>query len=272
MSIEIGSIGYNHKHEKDFHSELSGGPGACLFLLVKSPAIFTINGKTFNVSKNSYVMLNPSTPCNYKGIREHYVDDWFYFGIDEESRVLLENLEIEFDKPVHLSETEELSSIIHKIAFELFSSEIHHQEIKTHLTWVFFYTLSRIIKTKKPISPDLLASKNDKLTYLKTQLFQNPELFSNIDEMADFMNLSRSGFQHLYNNVFGHSVIKDVISGRIEYAKQLLKDSRLTVSEIGTKCGYKTEYHFMRQFKQITGMTPTEYRKSDAWNQLKLNR
>ena len=36
MAIEVGSIGYNHRHEKDYCAQFPEGPGAYLFLLVKS--------------------------------------------------------------------------------------------------------------------------------------------------------------------------------------------------------------------------------------------
>jgi len=111
----------------------------------------------------------------------------------------------------------------------------------------------------------VLASKNDKISYLRTRLFEQPDLFSNVDEMADFVGLSRSGFQHLYTKNFGVSVIKDVISGRIEKAKSYLVKTSLTISEIASKCGYKSDFHFMRQFKEQTGFTPTEYRNGSTW-------
>lgn len=272
MAIEIGSIGYNSKHEKDYYMDMPTGPGAFLFLLVKTPALFLINGKTFKVEKNSYVLLNKDTPCNYRGNRDIYIDDWFYFGMDDSDKQFLSDMNIELDKPVPLSKIDELSSLIHKIAFELFSTNQYHQEIKNHLTYVFFYELARQITAALNTSPDLLSTKNEKLTYLRTQLFQNPAMFENVDAMADFMNLTTSGFQHLYINVFGHGVIKDVIAGRIKLAKELLKTSSLTITEIAEKCGYKTEYHFMRQFKQVTGITPTTFRNSDTWNQIEESR
>lgn len=272
MAIEIGSIGYNHKHEKGFYMDMPSGPGAYLFLLIKSPAIFKINGKIYSAAKNSFLIINRNTPCFYKSYKESYIDDWFYFGMAEDDIKFLSKLNIPFDIPIKLSSIEDLSSIIHRIAFEHFSSDSFHSEIKNHLTQIFFYELSRVINSEKTTSPDLLSSKNDKITYLRTQLFQNPTLFANINEMANFMNLSRSGFQHLYNNVFGHSVIKDVVSGRIEKAQEYLRSTNLTISEIAVKCGYKTDYHFMRQFKNQTGRTPTEYRNSDSWNQIKQSR
>lgn len=266
MSIKIGSIGYNHSHGADFKQDLPNGPGAFLFLLVKSPSVFYIKDKRYNVMKNSYLILRPATRCFYKAQKDNYVDDWFYFHFEEagdEEELLKHGLL--FDQPVFLGNTDELSTIIHQISYEHFSNDDYHETIKDLLTKIFFYKLARIIKSDRIASSDVLASKNDKISYLRTRLFEQPDLFSNVDEMADFVGLSRSGFQHLYTKNFGVSVIKDVISGRIEKAKSYLVKTSLTISEIASKCGYKSDFHFMRQFKEQTGLTPTEYRNGSTW-------
>lgn len=49
---------------------------------------------------------------------------------------------------------------------------------------------------------------------------------------------------------------------RIEYAKKLLiKNNRRSVTEISTLCGFTAVNTFNRQFKKLTSMTPTEYRR-----------
>ena len=272
MNINIGAIGYNYTHEEDFRMDRPEGPGAWLFLLVKSDAIFYINGKRNLVKKHSYVLLQPKTPCMYQGAKENYEDDWFFFNMTEEDKTELLERGIVFDSPVFLGSTEEISSLIHQISYNHFSADIYHEEIKILLTSVLFLKTAQQAKLKIIQSPDVLASKNDKLTYLRTRLFEEPALFSDIDEMAAFMNLSRSGFQHLYSHTFGVSVIHDVIKGRIEKAKSLLSRTNFSITEISTKCGYKSEFHFMRQFKKETGLTPTEFRRSSSWSQIEKSR
>ena len=272
MNINIGAIGYNYTHEEDFRMDRPEGPGAWLFLLVKSDAIFYINGKRNLVKKHSYVLLQPKTPCLYQGANENYEDDWFFFNMtDEEKSELLEK-GLVFDTPVFLGNIEEISSLIHQISYNHFSADIYHEEIKILLTSVLFLKTAQQAKLKIIQSPDALASKNDRLNYLRTRLFEEPALFSGIDEMAAYMNLSRSGFQHLYSHTFGVSVIHDVIKGRIEKAKSLLSRTNFSITEISTKCGYKSEFHFMRQFKKETGLTPTEFRRSSSWTQIEKSR
>ena len=272
MNINIGAIGYNYTHEEDFRMDRPDGPGAWLFLLVKSDAIFYINGKRNLVKKHSYVLLQPKTPCMYQGAKENYEDDWFFFNMTEGDKTELLERGIVFDSPVFLGSTEEISSLIHQISYNHFSADIYHEEIKILLTSVLFLKTAQQAKSKIIQSPDALASKNDKLTYLRTRLFEEPALFSGIDEMAAYMNLSRSGFQHLYSHTFGVSVIHDVIKGRIEKAKSFLSKSNFSITEISNKCGYKSEFHFMRQFKKETGLTPTEFRRSSSWTQIEKSR
>ena len=272
MNINIGAIGYNYTHEEDFRMDRPEGPGAWLFLLVKSDAIFYINGKRNLVKKHSYVLLQPKTPCMYQGAKENYEDDWFFFNMTEEDKTELLERGIVFDSPVFLGSTEEISSLIHQISYNHFSADIYHEEIKILLTSVLFLKTAQQAKSKIIQPPDVLAGKNDRLTYLRTRLFEEPALFSGIDEMAAYMNLSRSGFQHLYSHTFGVSVIHDVIKGRIEKAKSFLSKSNYSITEISNKCGYKSEFHFMRQFKKETGLTPTEFRRSSSWTQIEKSR
>ena len=82
------------------------------------------------------------------------------------------------------------------------------------------------------------------------------------DELAKEAGLSRSSFQHIYRKLYGTGVIADLIRARTEYACYLLSSTTLPVYRIADTCGYHSEIHFMRQFKEQTGKTPTEYRRS----------
>ena len=54
--------------------------------------------------------------------------------------------------------------------------------------------------------------------------------------------------------------MQDLIEARINAARQLLTATDLPVHEIAAACGYQNATHFMRQFKEITGLTPSAYR------------
>ena len=73
--------------------------------------------------------------------------------------------------------------------------------------------------------------------------------------------LSRSRFSVVYNNLFGTSPKADLINARISKASYLLTLGTMSIADIAEQCGYQNVYHFIRQFRTITGVTPGKYRK-----------
>ena len=49
---------------------------------------------------------------------------------------------------------------------------------------------------------------------------------------------------------------------KIDSAKHLIRIGNLNFSQIAERLGYNSIHYFSRQFKQLTGMTPTEYASS----------
>jgi AraC family transcriptional regulator of arabinose operon len=95
---------------------------------------------------------------------------------------------------------------------------------------------------------------------LRSELYNSPQTHVSVDELAVSVNLSKSYFQHIYKELFGCSVVWDMIHGRLEYAKYLLDNTTLSISAISQMCGYENYTHFIRQFKKFLGMTPGHYR------------
>lgn len=259
--MKLGTIGYNYSHDAEFVMDRPNGPGSWLMLIIKTPALFELSGKSFSVKKNSFVIISPDTPCRYRAAGDTYTDDWIYFSADEETVRRFGELGIPVNEPVYLGNAEAASHIVHILAFEHYCAEPFHSEIEEHYTEILLLTISRLIRSGAHISSKMFMEKNHRLTQLRTAIHTEPERAMSIDDMAAAVNMSRSGFQHLYKKMFGVSVMNDVINGRVERAKRLLSSTELTVAEIAPKCGYSSEYNFMRQFKDRTGKTPTEYRR-----------
>jgi len=264
--LKIGTIGYNYIHDmkkEHFEMDRPKGTGAPLFLIVKTTALFTINGKEYVVKPNSFVLLKADTPCRYTAKDDVYTDDWVYFENDYWDQNFIDNLEIPVDTPVHLgNDVEEISQLVHILCYERYTSDAYHSEIEERYTEILFLKLSRLLKQKRCAFSEALSEKNYRFTQLRNEIFTQPDAVPDVDEMAKRLGMSRSGFQHLYKKMFGVSVMTDVISSRIQKAKRLLSATNLTIREIATRCGYTNEYSFMRQFREKEGKTPTQFRNS----------
>ena len=49
---------------------------------------------------------------------------------------------------------------------------------------------------------------------------------------------------------------------KVEAAKELIRTEQMNFTQISEKLGYTSIHYFSRQFKKVTGMTPSEYASS----------
>lgn len=64
----------------------------------------------------------------------------------------------------------------------------------------------------------------------------------------------------LFSSVVGMTIEQFFILQRIERAKELLVYGGLTVSEIAYRLGFSSPQHLSRQFKAVTGLTPSHFK------------
>ncbi len=72
----------------------------------------------------------------------------------------------------------------------------------------------------------------------------------------------RSQLQKIFHNTYGCGVIDYFTGMKINVAKQLIRNNQLNFTEIADRLGYSSVHYFSRQFKKLTGMTPSEYATS----------
>lgn len=82
-----------------------------------------------------------------------------------------------------------------------------------------------------------------------------------LEDIAEKLHYSNEYTSKIIKNITGHNFTRLLQQIRIEKAKSLLVDTNMTVSNITAHIGYDTPEHFIRTFKKIVGMTPTEFRK-----------
>jgi YesN/AraC family two-component response regulator len=66
---------------------------------------------------------------------------------------------------------------------------------------------------------------------------------------------------NLFSEVKGTTIEHFIISHKIERAKELLLYNELSLTEIAEKLHYSNVAHLSNQFKKVTGLTPTFFKK-----------
>ena len=84
----------------------------------------------------------------------------------------------------------------------------------------------------------------------------------NMAVVSNEVSMNYSLFSSAFKNYTGTNFVGYVRDLRISEAKRLLSETGLKVNEIAARVGYDNEKHFMKSFKAIVGVSPSEYRKN----------
>jgi len=90
------------------------------------------------------------------------------------------------------------------------------------------------------------------------------------DYLSEKLNHDYTYLANLFSEVVGINIEHYIIMHKIERVKELLVYDELSLTEISYKLHYSSVAHLSNQFKKITGLTPSYFKKSKENRQLGL--
>lgn len=254
MNFKVVKTKHNGKENEGFNLVRPHGTDDYLFLHFKSPVNFIIDNQKKIISPDTCIILSPKTPHFFSPYKCALVHNWMHFIPFDEKGFLSLGLPINtFFTPVN---TGFITSSVKKCEIELIYKDSFFEEIvSSEVTNMF-------IRLKRQLSENSSSPHTEPLKALRLNIYRNPNTYASTVEMAASVGLSRSRFSVIYKDLFKISPKNDLINARVSRASHLLSLGMLSLTEIAEMCGYQSIYHFIRQFKAVTGTTPGVYRKS----------
>lgn len=255
--FEVSAGGCNTRHPISFLMSRPHGLKEYLMLLVKTRAVFTICDREFAVEPNSILLIEPDTPYRYYSLKGNYVDDWLHFTCTDST--FFEQSGILLHMPVPVENPDRFTNYLEQIMVEYrYASERFGGENVDLLMQVLFHNLADACAKSGEIRD--YNPYHARLQNLRLTMQAEPYKKYMPKDIADSFAISTSYFQHLYKDYFAVPFQTDLIHMRLDYAKDLIRNTNLTMERIVEMCGYGNEVHFYRQFKKYTGVTPATYR------------
>ena len=90
--------------------------------------------------------------------------------------------------------------------------------------------------------------------------------------LAEKLNKDYSIISKAFSRSQEVTIEKYFIKLKVEKVKELIQMKNRTFSEIAYELDYKNSSHLAKQFKSITGMSMTDYRKIENWNRKPLDK
>jgi AraC-like DNA-binding protein len=82
-----------------------------------------------------------------------------------------------------------------------------------------------------------------------------------LSDIARECGLSVSHFARSFKTSFGSSTHQWLIQHRIDYARKLMSETRMSLTDIAIQSGFNDQAAFTRTFHQLAGVSPGRWRR-----------
>jgi AraC family transcriptional regulator, transcriptional activator of pobA len=231
---------------------------ALLLWFTKGQGRITVAGITRGYGPNTCVFIPPGTMHGFE-VGTHVFGTAVFFGRDSDLTLP--------DKPHLLRIREsasqvELNLIIDAIGREQNSTKPAHDRAAQHHLGLLSVWLERQIRnapSETPLHPESARRLAAQFTQLLERDFRDG---LGVADYAAALGVTPTHLTRVCRMTTGRSA-KSIVSDRILFeARCLLLETRLPVSKVASDLGFTSAAYFTRAFQHQTGVTPTDFRKS----------
>lgn len=154
-----------------------------------------------------------------------------------------------------------IQAILENMYRELRDLKVDSQHFLRAQLYYALVHLNRNFKTIHEIDKNFF--DNSKALQFKKLLESNVQVLSKVMDYADLMGISTASLNSITKSAFGKHAGDVIKERRIAEAMKLILFSDMTFAEIAYYLNYSEPSNFSRNFKNVTGLTPIEYKHNN---------
>lgn len=166
---------------------------------------------------------------------------------------------------ISLRSVNEVKQILKNLGLTPASAELGQVEIEGHISYSKFNEIQNVLSVH---DFELIMDKEiiliERIKAIVIDMIYYAEELPAVkysDYISDKLKMNYTYISKFFSNVKKMTIEKFIIAQKIERVKQLLIYNELTLSEIAWKLNYSSPAHLSAQFKKITGLTPSVFKK-----------
>lgn len=256
--MQVNFVHLNYDLGTNFHFCLEYGSPDYLFVLFKSDCTVYTSCGYQDAKAGDFMIFDKTLRQEYYSENQSFVHDYIRFGPESDFEHSLLS-RVKMHRLFSSAAPAQMEALLQLLAAEFYSDHHYRIEAMTHL---MSFLLIQIAEYSYSMLLEDSSAKHTAFLNLRVDLFSNPQHYTTVESAARCLHISTSHFQALYKSYFHITFMQDVITARIQKARQLLEQTDQPNYEIADACGYANVSHFSRQFRHITGQSPGEYRKN----------
>ena len=241
----------------------------------------TIEGITYTAEKNQVVFFRPGIKHKLESIdgidfvQPHIHFDAVYNKNSEQTTVSFKSIDNmtqyelsliqedvfeKYDIPYLFvpEDTQKFQKLLFEI-IELFSARKYNYELICKAKMLELINV--ILKQFDGKKADTNTTMQSTAVLVKSYIDNNFQFNISLDFLSEQFYTNKFTLMRNFKAAYGKNIIEYYRTKRIEYAKNMLKTTNLSVHSIGEQLNFTDIYSFSRFFKSYTGMSPVEYKK-----------
>jgi AraC-like DNA-binding protein/quercetin dioxygenase-like cupin family protein len=245
-----------------------------LYYLYAGDRLYHISGKTYRIARGSFVLIRPfevhgtskASAAGYHRFLLHfskdYLEDLILRSGCGELRELLEGdihvLPVEFGKQSFVE------ALLLQMLEEYQNKPLGHESFLQAAATQLLLWLARAPKDGVANEEYNISAARKTVTEAIAYINHHYAEPLTLESIAEHHFVSAGYFSHTFKRIAGIPFVKYLNGIRILEAQRLLQQKNCTVLAAAEAAGYRSVTHFGRVFKEITGITPQEYKRKKS--------
>ncbi len=260
--LPIWCFGIGVHHEQEHRRFVTGDRyGPLLHMTVSGCGMITANGRTYLLPRGAVMYTPPNIDIEFQAAPGGWIDNWVYIqgnaGRPREEAFHFLNFSTEF-LIFQPSDSQKVQKLYEDI----------YQEITSGSTAGRYRAAAVLYSMMVELSTDIeqFHHKQNSYTRITTDVVQYIEAnFNKQITLSDLCNVGgKISEQHLcrvFRAETGKRPFEYIAHRRIEFARTLLTETNLSISEVAARTGFESTSYFHRVWKQYQPISPREYRR-----------
>ena len=256
---------YLHGHDNYFE----------LVIVLSGTAVHIVDGERYSAKKGDVFVIGSDTEHGYDEPENFRICNIMFRKsvLDEVSEDLAGSVGFQalfvvepnasmkktFCSSLHLGSVEfsRISQLIHNMNCEYTSNLTGRIAMLKACFQTLVVTLSRLYDFEK------ISENKDMLKLAKVLAYIHTNYTSDVkvSKLAEIANYSQRQLIRLFHSTFDCVPSEYITQLRMQTARDMLIDGRMSVAEMAAQCGYTESNYFSRIFRKYNGLSPTEYRE-----------
>lgn len=251
--MKLERIRHNWHENPGMRLDRPEGAGDYVLLHFLTPVKLWFGGQQVTADAGTLVVFSPEQGHGFysQGALLH---DWMH--LTGNVKEALGAVGLQTDRLYTMAQSMQITERIARLEAEFFARNVHWESCIDALLNELWIAVAR--QADGEVSQPVLQETAGHLRELRAEMMQHPEWPWSNEMMAKRVNISVSRLYPLYKRLFSISPGRDLILMRVEKAKNMLSQG-VSVAQATELLGYGSTFHFIRQFKQETGITPGKW-------------